>query len=81
MPIGAKVIFTVAATLVLPFVLWALRPGQPRQVSSRWFKLGENDPFYYGLFNSDGRPRRYTWLGVLMFNLIFLCIVWLIPAP
>jgi len=79
-PTGVKVIFTVASVAILPFVLWSLRPSQKRAVSSSWFRLGSKDPVFYGLFRSDGTPRKYSWVFTIAWFAIFLGIVWMLPT-
>jgi hypothetical protein len=80
MPTGVKWIFTFTALCLLPFVLWALRPGQARTVSPRWFRLGKNDPFFYGPFKADGTPRKFAWCFVLGWFVLFLTVLWLLPS-
>jgi hypothetical protein len=80
MPSGLRIMFTVAAVVLLGAAAWSLRPNQPRPVSSRWFRLGSKDPVFYGLFNSAGYPRRYAWCLPLVFGLLFVVVVWLAPG-
>jgi hypothetical protein len=79
-PIVVKVIFTIAALGMLPFVLWSIRPSQKRAVSSSWFRLGSNDPFYHVLFQPDGTPKKHSWLFPLVLFAVFTGIVWLAPT-
>jgi hypothetical protein len=81
MPHGLRVLFTLAAGVIVCAAGWTLRPGQPRHVSRRWFRLGSKDPFFYGVFNAAGYPRRYAWCVPVAFGVLFVAVVWLAPGP
>ena len=78
MPLEIKIVFSVAITLLLPLLLWSIRPSQTKSVNPNWFCLGKNDPFFFGIFKRDGRPRKYTWAAISLIFLIFLVMTWTI---
>ena len=80
MPINLKCTLIAAGLVLLPFLFWALRPSQLRSVNPGRFKLGQHDPFFYWLFKPDGTPRKYTWCFAMGWVLLFLGMIWLIPA-
>lgn len=79
-PQDVKLVFVSIAMLLLPLLLWVLRPRQCHPVSPRWFVGGQSDLLYRLVFTEQGLPRRWAWLGVLLWHAVFLLVVWLIPA-
>lgn len=76
MPYQIKLVFTVAAIILLPLILWSIRPSQMKPVDPKWFSLGKKDPFFFGTFKSDGTPRKFTWVAVLLIFFIFILFIW-----
>ena len=81
MPLELRAIFSTVAIVVMSAASWTLRPSQPRAVHNLWFRLGYKDPLFYGIFNSKGFPRRYSWVAPLIVGALFIAVVWLVPRP
>jgi hypothetical protein len=79
-PVGIKLIFSSLAVLLLPFVVYALRPGQTRTDDARWWRGGAADPMRRLLFREDGLPRRYSWAIAVGWFALWLTVLWLIPS-
>lgn len=80
MPFEIKLAFMVFALVVLPLLLWALRPSQSKAVSPKWFRLGSGDPMFRILFRPDGKPYRFTWALTVGWFALWLVLIWVIPT-
>jgi len=78
-PVGVKMLFGSFALLLLPFVIYALRPSQTRPVGSRWWRGGTSDPVRRLLFKENGLPRRYSWALAVGWFSLWLAVLWLLP--
>jgi hypothetical protein len=78
-PVGVKILFTSFALLVLPFVLYAVRPNQRRAVGTRFWILGARDPVRRLIYRENGLPHSYTWKLALGWFAFWLVILWVLP--
>lgn len=79
MPVGVKIIFTVAALLFGAFL--ALVDRGDRGPADSWFwRGGSNDSFRRLILRPDGSWRKYTkavWAALVV---AWLCVIWLLPS-
>jgi hypothetical protein len=76
MGIPLKVAFTVALCLVLAVVLLFVKRGDRGPRDAHWWRGGERDPVRRLLLRSDGQFRPGSKLGIAVFFLAFIVLLW-----
>jgi hypothetical protein len=75
MPIQVKLIFTIF-TVIVGIAICFINPKANNAGPTWLWSLGKNDPIRFLLFKTDGSFRKYTKLGILIFAVIFLALIW-----
>ena len=80
MPVGVKLIITVAALIsAVPFL--ALVDKSDRGIGDSWFwRWGSNDSFRSAFMKPDGTLKKYTKAVWATFMVAWLCLIWLLPS-
>ena len=80
MPVSVKILLSSVALVMLPFVVYALRPGQTRPAGAEWWRLGARDPLRRVLYRDNGLPRLHSWIIAVAWFALWIAILWLLPS-